>query len=310
MSELRATRHRPRGLLDAAPPSLLACTGIVSLQVGAGLAGRMFGEVPAAAVTGLRLWSAAIVLAIAGGPGLRAAVAGRAPRPAWRDWVVVVSFGLILAIMNFSIYQAFARIPLGIAVTIEFLGPLAVAVATSRRLIDLLWVALALGGVVLLSRGGPGTALPRGGHGLELAGVVFALVSAACWAAYILLSSATGRRFSGSSGLVIAMIVAAVLVTPTAVIAGGTVLLRPGVIAIGIGIGLLSSVIPYRLELETLRRIPAGVFGIWMSLEPAVAALAGLVMLGEVLRPGEWVAIGCVVLACAGTARGARTAGA
>ncbi len=289
---------------------MLALTAIVSLQVGAALAGRLFGTVPVAGVTGLRLWSAALVLGVLGWRGVRRAVAGHPLRVAWRDWVVVVSFGVILAVMNYSIYQAFARIPLGIAVTIEFLGPLAVAVASSRRLIDLLWVGFAGAGVLLLSRGGTGTArdsaLAGGGHGAELTGVIFALVSAACWAAYILLSRATGRRFAGSSGLVIAMIIAAVLVTPPAVAVGGAALLRPGVIVTGIGIGLLSSVIPYRLELETLRRVPARVFGIWMSLEPAVAALAGLVILGEVLAPREWLAVGCVVVACAGTARGLR----
>jgi inner membrane transporter RhtA len=280
-------------------------TAIVSLQVGAAVAGRLFGTVPVAGVTGLRLWSAAVVIGVLGARGVRRAVRDHPLPGCWPDWVVVVSFGVILGVMNYSIYQAFARIPLGIAVTIEFLGPLAVAVASSRRVIDLLWVGLAGAGVLLLGRGGTGTA--HGalgvGHGAQVAGVIFALVSAGCWAAYILLSRATGRRFAGSSGLVIAMIIAAVLVTPPAVIAGGAALLRPGVIATGIAIGLLSSVIPYRLELETLRRVSARVFGIWMSLEPAVAALAGLVLLGEVLAPREWLAVGCVVAACAGTAR-------
>jgi inner membrane transporter RhtA len=289
-----------------APAPVLALTAIVSLQVGAAVAGRLFGTVPVAGVTGLRLWSAAVVIGVLGARGVRRAVRDHPLPGCWPDWVVVVSFGVILGVMNYSIYQAFARIPLGIAVTIEFLGPLAVAVASSRRVIDLLWVALAGAGVLLLSRGGTGTApgaLGAGGHGAQVAGVIFALVSAGCWAAYILLSRATGRRFAGSSGLVIAMIIAAVLVTPPAVIAGGAALLRPGVIATGIAIGLLSSVIPYRLELETLRRVSARVFGIWMSLEPAVAALAGLVLLGEVLAPREWLAVGCVVAACAGTAR-------
>jgi inner membrane transporter RhtA len=154
--------------------------------------------------------------------------------------------------------------------------------------------------VALLGLGGTGTA-PGSGHAV-VTGVVFALVAAACWAGYILLSGATGRRFAGSSGLVIAMIVAAMLVTPPAVISGGGTLLRPAVIATGVAIGLLSSVIPYRLELETLRRVPPRVFGIWMSLEPAVAALAGLVVLGEVLAPVKWLAVGCVVIASAGAA--------
>jgi inner membrane transporter RhtA len=289
----------------SAPAWALAGGGIVSLQVGAGIAGRLFTQIAPAAVTGVRLWAAALVLGCIGTGGVRAAVAGRGRQ----DWAVALGFGVVLAVMNYSIYQAFARIPLGIAVTVEFLGPLAVAVASSRRVIDLAWVALAGGGVALLSRAGGANsaAVPGGGHGVELTGLGFALVSAACWAAYIMLSRATGRRFTGSSGLVIAMIVAAVLVTPTAVAAGGVALLRPGVIATGVAIGVLSSVIPYWLELETLRRVPARVFGIWMSLEPAVAARVGLALLGEVLGLAEWAAIGCVVVACAGAARGARS---
>ena len=292
----------------SAPAPVLAGTAIVSLQVGAALGTRLFSTVPVAGVIGLRLWWAALVLGVLGFRSVRRALRDHPLAEARRDWVVVVSFGIVLGVMNFSIYQAFARIPLGIAVTIEFLGPLAVAVVSSRRLIDLLWVALAGAGVVLLSRGGT-TATHGGGHGAVVTGVAFALVAACCWAGYILLSRATGSRFAGSSGLVIAMIVAAVLVTPPAVISGGGALLRPGVIAIGAGIGLLSSVIPYRLEMETLRRIPARVFGIWMSVEPAVAALAGLVLLGQVLAAREWVAVGCVVMACAGTARTAGETG-
>ena len=280
------------------PASLLALAAIVSLQVGAGLAGRLFGVVPVAGVVGLRLWWAALVMVVLGWRGVRRAAGGRL---SGRDWVVVGAFGVVLGVMNFSIYQAFARVPLGVAVTIEFLGPLAVAVVSSRRFTDVLWVVLAGAGVLLLGWGGTGTAR-GGGHGTALTGVLFALVAAACWAGYILLSRATGRRFAGSSGLVIAMVVAAVLVTPPALASGGDALLRPWVIATGAAIGLLSSVIPYRLELETLRRIPARVFGIWMSLEPAVAALAGLVILGEVLAPGKWLGIGCVVVASAGAA--------
>jgi threonine/homoserine efflux transporter RhtA len=235
-----------------------------------------------------------------GGPGVSP---GRAERPPglalrgkaeWRSLGVVAVFGLTLAVMNFAIYQSFARIPLGVAVTIEFLGPLAVAIAASRRLVDLIWVALAGGGVALLTKGG--------GH-ITLTGVLFALVAAAGWAAYILASAATGRRFPGSTGLTLAMVVAALAVTPVGVTAGA-VLLRPGVLAIGACIGLLSSVIPYSLELEALRRVPPRVFGVLMSLEPAVAALVGLFLLGQVLAPREWIAIGSVMAACIGAMRG------
>ena len=283
------------------PPSVLVLTGVVSVQVGAGVAARLFALIPPAAVTGLRLWTAAAVMIVAGARPLRDNLASLARRRAWRDAAVVGGFGLTLAVMNFSIYQAFARIPLGIAVTIEFLGPLAVAVASSRRLIDLLWVALAGVGVALLT----GTGAPAsGGHRVGLVGLGFALLAAAAWAAYIVLSRATGRRFPGTSGLTIAMLVAAVVIIPAGVTAGGTALLRPGILAAGLAIGLLSSVIPYSLELEALRRVPARVFGIWMSLEPAVAALVGLVMLGETLAVTEWAAIVCVMIACAGAARG------
>ena len=280
---------------------MLVLTGVVSVQVGAGVAARLFALIPPAAVTGLRLWTAAAVMIVAGARPLRDNLAGLARRRAWRDAAVVAGFGLTLAVMNFSIYQAFARIPLGIAVTIEFLGPLAVAVASSRRLIDLLWVALAGVGVALLTgTGAPASRAHRDG----LVGLGFALLAAAAWAAYIVLSRATGRRFPGTSGLTIAMLVAAVVIIPAGVTAGGTALLRPGILAAGLAIGLLSSVIPYSLELEALRRVPARVFGIWMSLEPAVAALVGLVMLGETLAVTEWAAIVCVMIACAGAARG------
>jgi inner membrane transporter RhtA len=306
-----AVRDRPALQVRAAPASLLVVAGIISVQSGAGLAGRMFAHLGPAGVTGLRLWWSALIVAAIGGRALartlRAVVADRA----WRDLGIAVVFGVVLGVMNFSIYQSFARIPLGVAVTIEFLGPLAVAVASSRRWLDVLWVILAAAGVLLLTEGGglasgagPGQhAGPVLGLGTQTAGIAFALVAAAGWAAYILLSRATGRRFSGSSGLVIAMVVAALVVTGPAIAAAGPALFRPGVLAEGLAIGLLSSVIPYRLELEALRRVKAGVFGIWMSLEPAVAALVGLVLLSESLLARQWLAIVLVIVACAGAAR-------
>jgi inner membrane transporter RhtA len=295
--------------LRALPPAACVGIGIVSVQVGAGLAARLFSQVPPAGVTGLRLWTAAAVLALAGGRGLAAALSGLVRHRAWQDAAVAAGFGLSLAVMNYAIYQSFARIPLGVAVTVEFLGPLAVAVASSRRPLDLLWVGLAGAGVALLTRTGEGAAghgsLPAG-HGSLPAGLGFGLLAALGWAAYILLSRATGRRFPGSSGLAIAMLVAAAVVTPAGIAAGGSALLRPGVLVAGLAVGLLSSTVPYSLELATLRRLPARVFGIWMSLEPAVAALVGAVMLGQALAPRQWAAIGCVIAASAGAATTAR----
>ncbi len=271
--------------------------GIVSVQAGAGIADKLFHEIPPAAVAGLRLWTSGLAMVVLTGRGFARSVRDLRQRRAWADAGVVGTFGVALCVMNFSIYQSFARIPLGVAVTIEFLGPLAVAVAGSRHLRDVGWVVLAAAGVVLLT---------RGGHGhLNLTGVLFAGLAGACWAAYIVLSSATGRRFPGSAGLAIAMAVSAVLITPPAVIAGGGAMFRPAILATGAAIGILSSVIPYRLELESLRRMPTRLFGVWMSLEPAVAALIGLVMLGQRLSLVEWLAIGCVMIACAGAAQAA-----
>jgi inner membrane transporter RhtA len=278
-------------------PAAMILTGIVAVQSGAGLADRLFSQIPPAAVTGLRLWTAAVAMLVLTGRGTRRSIGDLWKRQAWADAIVAGTFGIVLGVMNFSIYQAFARIPLGVAVTVEFLGPLAVAVAGSRHLRDVGWVVLAAAGVLLLTQGGDG-------H-LDLTGVLFAAVAAACWGAYIVLSSATGRRFPGPSGLAIAMVVAALVVTPPALIAGGSAMFRPGVAVIGVAIGLLSSVIPYWLELESLRRMPIRLFGVWMSAEPAVAALIGLVLLSQHLSLLEWVAIGCVTVACAGAARGA-----
>ncbi len=282
--------------LDAVPAPGLVLLGIVSVQVGAGFAKNLFDELPPSAVVTLRLATSMIVLVF-----VTRKVLGASAR-LWTkgDLAVAAAFGVSLATMNFSIYQSFARIPLGIAVTIEFLGPLGVAVAFSRRWIDVIWVLLAGGGVLLLMRGDSGS--------LNMVGVAFALLAGAAWAAYIMLSAATGRRFPGSSGLALASVVGTLLVLPVGLSTGGTALLRPDVLALGAGIGLLSSVIPYTLELEALRRLPAKLFGILMSLEPAVAALVGFVIVGEVLQAREWTAIGCVVVACLGATRTQGTA--
>lgn len=278
--------------LGAVPAPALVLLGIVSVQFGAGLAKTLFDLLPPSAVVTLRLATSAVVLVL-----VSRRLLGRVLlRYGRKDLLVAVAFGFTLATMNFAIYESFARIPLGIAVTIEFLGPLGVAVAFSRRRLDLVWVALAaLGVVVLMQDDGTGRVTP--------AGVAFALLAATMWAAYILLSAATGRRFAGSSGLAIASVVGTVLILPVGISTGGSLMLRPDLLAMGILIGLLSSVIPYSFELEALRRMPAKVFGILMSLEPAAAALVGLVVLGEVLDLREWTAIGCVIVACIGATR-------
>jgi inner membrane transporter RhtA len=269
----------------------LVVGGIVSVQVGAAIAKDLFSLVPPTAMVWLRLVTSAVILVAIARPALR----GRSAA----DWRVALAFGVSLMTMNWAIYQSFARIPLGIAVTIEFLGPLAVAVIGSRRPRDLVWVALAGAGVALLGIA-PGD--------ITLAGVLFALLAGVAWAAYILLSASTGRRWPGISGLAVASVVGAVALAPPALVEAGPDLLDAKVLVLGVAIGLLSSVIPYSFELKALRRIPPRVFGVLMSLEPAAAALAAMALLGEFLTPVQWTALACVVVASVGATRSAEPA--
>lgn len=282
----RATAAGDAGPATQAQAVWLVLGGIVSVQVGAAIAKDLFDVVSPTAMVWLRLLTSALILVAIARPRLR----GRSRT----DWKVALSFGVALMVMNWAIYQSFARIPLGIAVTIEFLGPLAVAVLGSRRPRDLVWVLLAATGVAILG------VAPAD---LTLAGVLYALLAGAAWAAYILLSAGTGRRWPGISGLAVASVVGAVVLAPPALLESGADLLDAKILAIGLAIGLLSSVIPYSFELRALRRIPPRVFGILMSLEPAAAALAAMVLLSEFLTVLQWVALGCVVAASVGATR-------
>ena len=266
----------------------LVLGGILSVQFGAAIAKDLFDEIGPTAMVWLRLATSAIVLTAFTRPALR----GRTRD----DWLVAVAFGLSLGAMNWSIYQAFDRIPLGVAVTIEFIGPLVLAVIGSRRPKDLLWVLLAGVGVALLGVA-PGA--------LTLAGVLFALAAGVAWAAYILLSARTGSHWPGLDGLTVASVVAALLLTPFAVQSGGADLLDPRILAVGLLVGLLGSVIPYSLEMVALRSLSPRVFSILMSLEPAAAALAGLLILQEFLSPLQLLAMACVVAASIGATRSA-----
>jgi len=197
--------------------------------------------------------------------------------------------------MNLTFYESLERLPLGIAVTVEFLGPLAVAILGSRRPVDLLWVGLAGGGVALLAQGG--------GTEVQALGIVLAATAGFFWALYILLSVHVGRAFPGASGLAPAMALGAVLAAPWGIISAGDNLRDPQLVGAAVGVGLLSSALPWSMELEALRRLPAAVFSVVLSLEPAVAALTGVVFLHEHLGARSWLAIGMVVLASAGAAR-------
>jgi inner membrane transporter RhtA len=265
----------------------LTLTAVGSVQVGSALAKTLFDDVGPAGTALLRVGFAAVTLLAIWRPSPRRHGAGRLG--------VVVAFGLALGAMNLSFYEALDRIPLGVAVTIEFLGPLGVAVALSRRRVDVGWAALAALGVLLLAG-------PAGG-GVDRLGVALALAAAACWAAYIVLASAAGRLFSGGRGLALALGVAVLVPVGPGVASAGTELLAPAALGIGAAVALLSSVVPYSLETEALRRLPRRVFGILMSLEPAVAALAGLVVLGQGLSARQVAAIALVVLASVGATR-------
>ncbi len=267
-------------------PIWLVLVGIASVQLGAGIAKTLFDEVDPETIVWLRLVTSAVVLTLIVRPALR----GRSGS----DWVVVLGFGATLGLMNWAIYQSFARIPLGIAVTIEFIGPLALAVIGSRRARDLAWVALAAVGVALLG-------LERAD--LNVAGVLFALLAGASWAAYILLSAQTGRRWQGLDGLAMASVVATLLLTPVVAGTGGGGLDDGRILLLGALVGLLSSVVPYSCEMAALRTLPPSVFSILMSLEPAAAALAGMLVVGEFLTGVQWVAVVCVVIASIGATR-------
>lgn len=274
--------------LGGVPPTALVLLGIVSVQLGSALAKQLFGEVGSFGAVALRLFFAAAILLLLWRPS---------PRMGRRAWTVVAAYGVTLGLMNLCFYLALDRLPLGIAVTVEFLGPLTVALIGSRRWLDVVWAVLAAGGVALLM---------GGGGEVHLVGLLFALGAAACWGLYIVASAALGRHTTEGNGLALGMVVASLVAVPVGVADSGTALLQPWVLVAGLGLGLLSSVVPYSLDLEALRRMPQRVFGILMSLEPAMAALIGLVVLQELLHWSQWVAVLCVVVASVGATRGAR----
>lgn len=278
--------RRP-GLLVRAPSSGLVVGAIASVQFGAAIAATLFAQVGPAGAVLLRLVSATIVLLVLWRPAVRQHT---------RDQIMLAAaFGLVLGFMNLSFYEAVHRIPLGIAVTLEFVGPLAVALAGSRRLLDLVWVAFAALGIVALTRGGV--------HHLNGFGVALALLAGALWAAYILVNARIGQAFEGGTGLAIAMCVATVVILPFGVVQGGAHLLEARSLLVGAAVGILSSAIPYSFEIEALRRIVPSVFGVLMSIEPAMAALAGFIVLGQTLSARALLGIGLVVIASVGAAR-------
>ena len=269
------------------PAVTLVLGAVVSVQTGAAVATTLFDELGPTGTVMVRLGFAAIILTAIWRPSI--AGMGGAQR---RD---VILFGLALAGMNACFYLALDRIPLGIGVTLEFVGPLGVAFASSRDRLDLLWAGLAGAGIVLLS--------PLPGGDLDSLGCALALLAGGFWAAYIVLAERIGRSFPGGQGLALAMVVAGALLLPIGIADAGAELLSPGLLAVGLVVAILSSAIPYSLELEALRRLPRGTFGVLMSLEPAVAATIGFVGLDQGLAASEVLAIALVVTASAGALR-------
>lgn len=286
----RSTATRQDPFLDRVPSPALVLGAIGSIQFGAALGTTLFSRLgPGGAVTE-RLVTATVVLLLIWRPRIR----GRTPR----ELLLVALFGAILGAMNLLFYEALDRIPLGIAVTLEMVGPLAVAVGGSRRARDLVWVGLAALGILALARGRA--------HGLDGLGVAFALLAGSLWGLYILVNARVGKAFAGGTGLALAMIVCALVALPFGIAQAGSHLLGLHALLIGAAVGLLSSAIPYTLEVESLRRIAAPVFGVLMSLEPAVAALAGFLVLSQGMSARALLGIALVVGASVGASRRAR----
>ncbi len=271
----------------ALPPIPALLVAVVSIQGGAALAKQIFPALGPAGATGLRVSRAALLLLAFFRPPL--ARLGRA------QWAALVPYGIALGGLNLTFYLALARIPLGLAVTLEFVGPLGVAVLGSRRAADFVWVLLAAIGIVLLAP------WEGGADSLDRVGMLLALLAGACWAAYILVGGALSRRLPHSGQATsIGMAIAALAVLPFTLTDLTAARITPEVLGIGLAVAVLSSALPYTLEMIALRALPSRTFGILMSVEPAAAALIGLVVLGERLSALQWLAVLCVCAASAG----------
>jgi inner membrane transporter RhtA len=274
--------------LGRAPAFSLVVAGLCCLQSGAALTTVLYPVVGPGGVVTLRLCIAAVLLCGFWRPRLR-----------WDagTFGTIVAAGTLLAAHHLMYYNAVLRLPLGAATTVEFLGPFVLAVAGSRRARNALWAVLALTGVALLG---------LGGIALNPVGLGFAAVAGACWACYILASSRLARKVSDGSGLALAVLWGALLSLPFGLVSGGTALFSPHVLALGAAVAVLSSVLPYSLQFEAIRRLPAHVFGVFTSLEPAVGALIGLIFLNQHLAVTQWLGIIAVAFASAGAARSAK----
>jgi inner membrane transporter RhtA len=265
--------------------------GMLSFQFGAALAKQLFPIMGAQGATAMRLGLGAVILWILRQPWRR--FAGR------HDWASLWGYGITLGVMNLCFYMALRTIPLGIAVALEFIGPLAIALFGSRRLLDLLWVGLVVIGLALL--------LPWREHAqsLDPVGVVFALGAAVGWATYIVLGRRAGLAFGGDA-VALGSAIGALLVVPVGIAHAGAALLTPAALPFAFGVAILSSALPYSLEMFALTRLPGRTVGILVSIEPALGALIGVALLDEHLDRFQWMAIAAIIAASIGAVFGAR----
>lgn len=282
----------PTAARPSLPPIPAVLLSMLSIQGGAALAKTLFPALGPAGTTGLRVTLAALILVAVFRPNLRALSSA--------DWRAIVPYGVALGLMNLSFYASLTRLPLGLAVTLEFVGPLLLSLFLSRRVTDVGWVLLAAVGIALIAPVGESA-----GH-LDLPGAGLALLAGAFWVAYILAGGAVGRRVPGVTGVVAGMLVAALVALPFGVAQAGSGLLRPDLLLAGLAVALFSSALPYSLEMAALRAIPPRVFGVLMSMEPAIAALSGWLLLHEALSLRQWLALLCVAVASAGISLTAR----
>jgi inner membrane transporter RhtA len=277
------------------PPVPAVILAIVSVQGGAAIAKGLFPVLGAAGTASMRIGLSALLLLVAVRPRL-----GQLRANQWR---AVVPYGLALGAMNFLFYCALARVPLGLAVTLEFVGPLALALSGSRRWFDVVWALLAGVGIALIA--------PWSGHGVDVLGMLFALAAGGCWAGYIVLGQRTAAVLPSTLAVAVGMLVGALLVVPFGLASGKLAALTPHLALLGGLLALFSSVLPFTLEMQALKSLPTRTFSILMSLEPAAAAVSGWLLLHERLTVGQWLAVVLIVIASAGatlTAPSAQTA--
>ncbi|MBW8840646.1 MAG: EamA family transporter [Sphingomonadales bacterium] len=282
---------RPPGLPVDLPAVAALLGSLLSISIGASFAKGLFPAIGAEGATALRLIVSACVLSIAFRPWRVLS---------WSDWRSLLPYGLALGLMNLAFYKALTFIPLGIGIAVEFAGPLAVALLTSRRKADFLWVALAVAGLALLLPIWNGTA-----H-LDWRGVALAAIAGACWALYLLVGKRAGQDH-GIAAVAGGMVIAALVTAPVGIVHAGAAMLRPEIVAVGLVVGIVSSALPYTLEIIALPRLPTNTFGTLLSAEPAVGAVIGMVLLGETLAVSQWMAIGLIVCSSVGAAATTRS---